>query len=197
MKIIDNAFPESIFKKIQEEILGFGFDWHYGRRVNEDDGSDKNSFLIGWVHTVSDLGMEQKFTPELHSLIVEVLSKVLSDNNEPCVEIGRIRIICNTTADKSYITQPHVDFDNTHQTVLLYLNDSDGNTIIYNEKFKPGLGIGSTQLCKSIKDRLTVKAEIAPKANRLVIFDGLHYHSGTTPIESDRRVVMNINYKQK
>jgi hypothetical protein len=197
MIIIDNAFSESIFKKIQEEILGFEFDWHYGRRVNEDDGSNENSFLIGWVHIVAGSGLEQKFTPKLYSLIESELSKVLTNNNEPCVKIDRVRIVCNTTADKSYITQPHVDFDNTHQTALLYINDTDGDTIIYHEKFKPGLGIGSVQLCKSIKHKLTIKAEIKPKANRLVIFNGLHYHSGTTPTESDRRVVMNINYKQK
>ena len=195
MIIIDNAFSESMFKKIQEEILGFGFDWHYGRRVNEDDGSNENSFLIGWVHVVAGWESEQKFTPELYSLIESELSKVLTNNNEPCGEIIRVRIVCNTTADKSYITQPHVDCDYTHQTVLFYINDADGDTIIYNEKFKPGLGIESVQLCRAIKHKLTIKAEIKPKANRLVIFNGLHYHSGTTPTESDRRVVMNINYK--
>lgn len=197
MKIIDNAFSSDVFKQLQDEILSFNFPWHYGRRVSPDDGSDDNPYMIGWVHTISDLGLETKYTQELFDAIQAELFRVLERENEPIAEIGRIRVICNTKADQPYATQPHVDFDNIHQTALLYINDCDGDTIIYNEKYKPMFGMGSYNHFSRIKDQLTVKTVISPKANRLVLFDGLHYHSGTIPVVAGRRVIMNINYKQK
>jgi hypothetical protein len=44
---------------------------------------------------------------------------------------------------------------------------------------------------------MSVMEAVDPVANRMVLFNGLHYHSGTTPKDSARRVVMNINYKKK
>ena len=197
MKIIDNAFSPEIFKQIQDEILGFSFPWHYGRRVSPDDGSEDNPYMIGWVHTIADLGVETKYTQELFDVIQSELVKVLTKENESILEIGRVRLICNTKGDQAYTTRPHIDFDHIHQTALLYINDSDGNTVIYNERYKPMFGTGSQKDYSNIKNRLTVKAEIEPKANRLVLFDGLHYHSGTIPVTSSRRIIMNINYKQR
>jgi hypothetical protein len=192
-KIIDNALPAGVFKKLQDEILGFGFPWHYGRRVSPDDSSDTNPYMIGWVHTVSDLGLEAKYSQELY----EEISKALFSTLDDIIEIGRIRLICNTKSEEPSITHPHVDFDHAHQTALLYLNDSDGPTILYNEKYNPALGIGSREKYKSIKDRLTVGATIEPQENRLIVFNGLNYHSGTVPVTTARRVVMNVNYKRK
>jgi hypothetical protein len=41
----------------------------------------------------------------------------------------------------------------------------------------------------------TPEHRVAPVANRLVLFDGLQFHSGTTPVKTPRRVVVNINYE--
>lgn len=192
-QVIDNAFPADVFKKLQDEILAFSFPWHYGRRVSPDDGADKNPYMVGWVHTVADLGLETKYSQELY----DEISNAVFATIDGIGEIGRIRLICNTTSEQAFVTHPHVDFDYAHQTALLYVNDSDGPTVLYNEKYNPALGIGSQEKYKSIKDRLTVGATIEPKENRLIVFNGLHYHSGTLPVTSARRVVMNINYKLK
>jgi hypothetical protein len=192
-EIIDNALPSDVFKKLQDEILAFSFPWHYGRRVSPEDGSDTNPYMIGWVHTVFDLGLEPKYSQELYDTVSNALFATIDNIGE----IGRIRLICNTKSEEALVTQPHVDFDYSHQTVLLYINDSDGPTMLYNEKYHPALGIGSVEKYKNIKHRLTVGATIEPKENRLVVFNGLHYHSGTLPVASARRVVMNVNYRLK
>ena len=51
---------------------------------------------------------------------------------------------------------PHVDMDGEHHTAVYYVNDSDGDTIIGDEK-------------------------VSPKANRVVIFDGKTLHNGHSP----------------
>ena len=58
---------------------------------------------------------------------------------------------------------------------MLYLNDSDGDTIIFDENFK-------------------IKKRITPKKNRVVIFDGITYHTGCHPCKNDKRIVLNVNF---
>jgi len=76
---------------------------------------------------------------------------------------------------------------------LLYLNDADGSTVIYNETYEPTFG-NMDQHYEKIKNNLTIMETVEPKANRMVIFDSRHYHTGTLPTSTARRVVLNINY---
>ncbi|BCU98944.1 MAG: hypothetical protein CM15mV24_1690 [Bellamyvirus sp.] len=50
---------------------------------------------------------------------------------------------------------PHVDNPNPHIATIFYLNDSDGNTVIYNEKIGKTPDIDESKL--TIKRRLNQK----------------------------------------
>jgi len=47
-----------------------------------------------------------------------------------------------------------------------------------------------------IKEGFTVKQTVTPKANRLVMFDGMQYHTAGVPVNTERRVILNINIKE-
>ena len=79
---------------------------------------------------------------------------------------------------------PHVDFSDEHKTMLYYVNDSDGDTIFYNENYKT---------IKNSKS-FSVDQKVNPVMGRAVLFDGLKFHSSSPPFLNDRRVVININY---
>ena len=81
---------------------------------------------------------------------------------------------------------PHVDSPHPHVATIFYLNDSDGNTVIFNERFE-----GSPEIDES---KLTVQKEIEPKANRLLIFDGHYIHTGHVPAHHNNRVILNSNF---
>ena len=51
--------------------------------------------------------------------------------------------------------------------MLYYVNDSDGDTIIYNEKTK-------FDDCNVMKMNFTIKKKVSPKQGRVVLFDGRH-----------------------
>ena len=89
------------------------------------------------------------------------------------------------------LQKPHVDdmenesYDSTgyignRKTLLYYVNNSDGETVIYNEKFE-GKPIGE----------LTVKQRIQPVKGRAVIFDSNQIHSACLPINKRYRLVIN------
>lgn len=191
MGIIDNILLEEDFNQLYDEVMGEHFPWHYGRKVGKNDNYE-NFYLYGWYNSVIS-GSTVKYDP--NNIIKPLALKALANAGEDVKEIVRLRIILNTAADKNYLNGAHIDHDLKHRTALLYLNNSDGNTILYNEMFDPtgDYSNPSIYLEKKISE-LTIQSEVEPKANRLFIFNGLQYHTGTTPTKAPRRVIMNINY---
>ena len=79
---------------------------------------------------------------------------------------------------------PHVDYDQEHRVFLYYINDSDGDTFFFNERY-PYLSEGSV---------VTVKERISPKAGRGVVFDGFMYHASSSPIKNQYRCILNVDF---
>ncbi len=195
MIIIDNAFPKSVFARLQEASLGEFLPWQYNKTVYGDTNeSDENFYVRGWTHLICHEGAPQS---PLYALFEAGFLTALDNMGKELGQIERVRLNANTTADKNYTTDAHVDYSSEHMTALLYMNDCDGDTIIYNERFDPTADHSAFDYFQKLKDTFTVKERITPKANRLVIFDGLHYHCGSTPTNAGRRVVVNINFRYK
>ena len=82
------------------------------------------------------------------------------------------------------VDTPHIDSVEKHIVILYYVNDSDGCTVIYDKKFEEG---------KTVKfDELKEIKRVEPKKGRVVIFNGLHYHTGEQP-NSHVRSIINCN----
>ena len=77
---------------------------------------------------------------------------------------------------------PHVDHGWPHYVFLYYVNDSDGDTILYNEEYS-----------KNDFKELSENKRVSPKAGRAVLFDGLDYHSPLAPT-SGYRIVINLTF---
>ena len=85
--------------------------------------------------------------------------------------------------DTSIVDSPHIDLDpgDEHIVVLYYVNDSDGDTIIYNEREE--------------SSTYTEKQRVTPKQGRVVIFDGRQYHTAQQPSNGTRCIVnYNLGY---
>jgi hypothetical protein len=85
-------------------------------------------------------------------------------------------------SEEDPINNAHVDLPITHTVVLFYLTDSDGDTIIYNEREK--------------SDTYTIKQRVTPKKGRCVVFDGSLYHSSSRPT-NNKRCILNIDFNTK
>jgi hypothetical protein len=69
---------------------------------------------------------------------------------------------------------PHTDKDFPHWVCLYYVNDSDGDTVFFDDNKKE-------------------IERISPKKGRIAFFDGSIYHAGT-PSETNSRAVINFNF---
>ena len=84
---------------------------------------------------------------------------------------------------------PHVDIsdDPSKWIMIYYVNDSDGDTYIFNEAGN------YTQENKTFPSNLTIKKRVSPKKGRVVLFKGDLFHAGSAPIDSKHRVILNFN----
>ena len=72
----------------------------------------------------------------------------------------------------NYRHEIHTDLEIPNITCIFYVNDSDGDTVLYEKG-----------MARSVE----------PKANRLLMFDGDIAHTGHSPSKHKNRVLINTN----
>tara|TARA_B100000131_G_scaffold212354_1_gene204203 strand:- start:50 stop:604 length:555 start_codon:yes stop_codon:yes gene_type:complete len=182
IEIIDNFLDKEYFNEFKSQIEGYTCPWYYRDDITTGEYGN-NLCKYGFNHVIlNDDGQKTSnfdlFGKFFYKMMEATGSKV----------IVRSRLDMTLNMGKSIVLEPHVDFFFKHISSIFYVNNSDGNTLIYNQRYNE-------------KDRynqeLTVKQEIEPRANRLLIFDGLLIHTGSTPSKHNRRILINTNFKYR
>jgi hypothetical protein len=99
---------------------------------------------------------------------------VLRKLNINLVDILQARLfitVPHKTSLKHYA--PHTDLECEHLALIYYVNDSDGNTVFFDDKNK-------------------IIESVTPKKGRIVLFDGHHLHAGGFP-SNNPRCIVNYN----
>jgi len=190
--VIENAVPELLFRRLQSEMMSFSPEWHYMDSTAYRTHPDSND--ASFTHTVLFDGQK---TSDLLFLYESALLAGLSKTDIKPENLIRLRCGMFVKSDKNYIHPPHVDYEIPHKVALLYLNDSDGDTFLYNEKYDRGNEFRLNPrdyYTMKLMEKVTVDMSIKPKENTMVVFDGLTYHSSSSPVESSRRIVINCNF---
>ena len=190
-----NAAPKTLFKKIKEVVFDEYFTWCFLQNSaysNYDyfDSNDVNGF--SFYHMV--LVDRNKYVSPYSSTIEAFVLATLDYCNIDFDYIERIRIGCITAKERQLVNKPHVDYYDPHKVALLYFNTCDGDTHLYNERFDPNKKDDPLKQFLDVEDEFTLLDKSTPEENKLVVFDGLHYHSSSSPTNVSRRIVMNINF---
>ena len=204
VKVIDNALGDPLFQSIKNIVLNNKylawyntFDIDESLKKNRNDSyyvkDDNSHFTNQLVHLLyqgefeagnygnqfGEIGDNSPHTKYIHKIMMPVLRdhNVLGN-----IERSKFNLLFPhpKIQDNTKYNIPHYDLDKPHYSILLYLNDSDGETIFFKEKRK-----------NEIKDKLTELTRVKPKENRMVISEG-NYHTSTNPINSRFRSVLNI-----
>jgi len=166
--VMDDALPSFMFKHLTDVVLADTFPWKRGTTVHSNDSQ------ISFGHPV-DLSADDRIAELTYTAFLSILESAGIQGN---AELIRARFNCLVRDVTPVLGFPHIDQAHNHLVALLYLNDSDGDTVMYS------VGL------KELKQWKT----ITPKANRLVVFDGSIYHSSTTPTNNRMRLVANYNF---
>jgi hypothetical protein len=187
--IIDNDF---VSKEVQDALFGVVTDrqtsWFLNYQSVPPDTSgpefvvtDKTKEVIQFNHLLNvsgepvsplyDVVMNAIFYPfiEKHSIVV---NKIL-----------RAKLNLVPSFKEDVYQTPHVDQNTEHKVFLYYINDSDGETIFFNEFFNN----------EKYKE-LTEMVRVMPQMGKGVVFDGFQFHAPTAPKDSSFRIVLNVDF---
>jgi hypothetical protein len=182
MKVIDNFLPERLWKTIHNDMLDDSFPWYYhgsSSSYNEEyeqfnnlvvtDKTDDNPIFI---HMFYDI--DRPNNSNWWGLVNNIVTMAEHYIGRSADEIYRVKanLSLPMKPDADTYSFPHYDSPKDHVTILYYVNDSDGDTVFFDDD-------------NNIKDR------ISPKANRAVIFDSNILHAASNGQTSERRVVIN------
>ena len=187
--VIDDFVSFEYQEKIKQDLLGLDndFSWLYSEDVTgagDFDSQHRAGFGHQYVELDDDDVSEVKSL--YHHLFTPMLSKACQYLKIPEAEIIQGRSFLQLplkNIDTSIVDSPHIDLDpgDEHTVVLYYVNDSDGDTIIYNEREE--------------SSTYTEKQRVTPKQGRVVIFDGRQYHTAQQPSNGTRCIVnYNLGY---
>jgi hypothetical protein len=126
--------------------------------------------------------------------ILGVLEKKMNLEVDKVIRIKTNWAFRELESKKDYIYPPHVDVFNTpHWVLLYYVNNSDGDTIFYNETEND---FSQKDLISQLPN-LTIKHKFTPKQGRAILFWGNRFHCGMPPVTSDFRILINHNFTIK
>ena len=201
--VIDDFIDLEYQEKIKTTLFGEErpdmeqFPWYYLEDVTASGDSD-SQHRPGLSHVYVDLPYEDErdlktgtinsdvlgghIISDYHELFVPLLETVVRKLgfNQAKVLQGRSFLQFPINTDGT-IDKPHIDIHGNNKFVvaLYYVCDSDGDTVIYNEKEQ--------------SEKYTIKQRVTPKQGRIVIFDGHLYHTAEQPTKSNTRCIVNYN----
>ena len=122
--------------------------------------------------------------------VIKSFRQAIEKHIDAKIEIIRCMVIAvipnpNFTAQSM---MPHTDWTIPHETCLYYINSTDGDTVLFDQKYDVSLSIDDNDGKKK-----NVFTKISPLKGRAALFDGLQYHA-SNPSKTDLRFVLNINY---
>ena len=181
--VIDNIIDLDYQEQIKSILLGeinykdYEFPWNYTKDVTKSDCQDSQkrpAFTHGYVK------LSGIVISEFHDIFLNLIKVCCHRLQMTEVDViqGRSFLQLPLTTKKGKVDTPHIDTDDKHFVMLYYVCNSDGDTIIYNEKVQ--------------SDEYTIKKSVTPKQGRVVLFDGGLYHPAEQPTK-DTRCVVNYN----
>ena len=187
--VFDDIIPEVYQNWLLDCIKNPDLKWHRKDHaisdLNEDD--PRNGFCN--FHYLFEL--EQQELSTLTNAFMPLALQFRDKLKAEC--LLRMRVNCVPSWYQNQVQLPHIDsYVKNSWNVVYYLDDSNGDTVIYNERTQD-----HRAYCDYVKkDLWTVKATVAPKKGRAVAFKGDLFHSSTLPVGTWRPVV-NINVAEK
>ena len=165
------------------DVVEEEFPWYYTSDITDNLHEDSFQGRFGFYHPY--VNTEDGIISNFHNLFLGLIKNSCKKLKIKKVDVlqGRSFISTPTNIPRDDVDTPHVDMVAPHFIMLYYVCDSDGDTIIYNEKTR-------FDNCKPDDEmKFTIKKKVSPKQGRVVLFNGIHYHTAQQPNHNLRCIV--------
>lgn len=177
IKIIDNVVSEKYSQYIFDQCARLPWTFvpnlSYGNTENFDSAGFSYNFYLDKRYKYSNGDKESIETPE-YKFVVPMLLEAFDklELNAGTENVFRCRARLTLNKEVSRVDDKHVDYSFPHLVLLYYINNTDGDTYIFEN------------------DRVVER--IQPKRGRCVLFDGSMLHASSSSTLSPR-IVLNTN----
>ena len=185
IEIIDNLLPKYYLEDLQDSLLNpKQAVWQLKTNLTDVEGvSDLGSYGLNLVlyQVLKDIGNVSVICNGYSGALSKALVCIVGEKIEELINNTVVPLRCRadlTFYNSDVYCHPiHTDMEDwEHISAIFYVDNSDGNTLIYDY------------------DGKTLLKEIEPVKNRLVIFDGLLPHTGHSPSKHNTRLLINMNF---
>ena len=189
IEVFDNILSEQEALGVYAEFISPHFPWYMSsvaKLVNnefkisttsENYNIDENTFEAFQINHMLYKDKIASFKLNVADFIHKKLSEKVDLSEYNFVHRIKANLLPRVLSGPDHHNTPHYDNKNEHIVVIYYVNNSDGDTFIF----------------ESDKYPLKVKKRITPKMGRFVIFNGNQLHAGVHPKTNEYRIVVNFN----
>ena len=183
--VSDNIVSEDQINAIEKLTTNSRFSWNYCAGTILPDDVDENPYVIPkgenplqFTHTVN-----LKNCPYIN--IISPVLNAIALQFESNLQIIKVKFNLLTKSLSNQYHLPHTDIDEGDDcySSIYYVNESDGDTYLFNE-FGP----------KESND-VSIRSHISPQKGSLVVFNARRFHASSSPVNNDTRIIMNIVFK--
>lgn len=177
---------------LAELMLGSEFDWYWnqatifeGNYVSVTNSKTKDT--PQFTHTIFIDGKPQSTYYHFFSEMMGIIEKEIGNKIKKIIRIKANLIVGDDCYPEGFYNGAHIDYiGNNVLSFVYYVNDADGDTILFDTHLD-GTPFDEKEL-KEV-DRQT------PKAGTGILFDSQRVHTSTSPILSERRVIINYVFE--
>jgi hypothetical protein len=176
IEVFENVLSLDHFDRLSNVVTGSDISWYYYPMYhNLELQPNPDGSTHGFMHNFFD---NDRVSSDYINLLDPILNRISEHFGCPIIPV-RIKMNMTLNVGKQVAHYPHIDKpeavgNNNFKTAIYYLNDSDGDTLFFN-------------------NTNTVVYKQSPKRNTLVVFNGETLHAPQLPLIATRRIVININ----
>ena len=174
IEIFDNILPKSLENSYEKDLTSYAYPFHYGTNITYGNSLSDTKYSPGFTVPIYGdfINTHPKCNSNYFNQVLYYLGFKLEIN---ILNILKTKVLLQIPSINQTQDDIHIDMDTPHWVGLYYINDSDGDTVLFDEKGE-----------KEIK-------RITPKKGRIVFFDGKIPHCSNPPSKIHRAII-NFNF---
>ena len=190
--IFDNVVTKSLANNIENYVIN-GLSYKYNRQTSfntkyyqgeifkDSNTHDKGHLTCPIYFDDHPPQPHQNYFPTLEVILLSCLDSVNMELNH--IKRVKVNLLRQENFPENHYNIPHHD-DSSGYSLLYYINDSDGDTFLFNEYYDG----------KKYPEQLSVFQRVKPKKNRAILFESARIHASSNPLLTDERCVINFTF---
>ena len=184
IKIFDNIISKKKQEELKNFLLGNNFPWYFVSDITLI--GNKTQSRPGHSHVFYDNGKSNSHLSDEIHIVSDKVNKKIKKN----LSIQQARSFLQLPLNEKLIYKdskhredtPHIDIHQPHTVFLYYVNDCDGDTVLYNYKSKYKEDV-------PVYEDVKITHRVTPKQGRVLVFDGMTWHASTQPTKGPRCII--------